>query len=137
MEELEFEKNIIELKRKEKELMDEYGYYVHYVLNEKGKYANIHTHGLEETYDHYNLQIVLPLEFSLCSYLFERIINEYIKKYKRLKNGDYLYKIIEKYPIKIKEIEYDKTFRIILPDPNGLFPNDKDCEMLYKMQDVI
>lgn len=116
-------------------LIKTHGWASHYVpLNEY--HINYHTHGLYENYDHYDLQIVLPLEMPEAHGVAGRIIDD-IKKGKFFEPGQKYYGYLkEGYPIEFKEfIECDRSvLRVILCDQNKKMPNDKGCDKYYKKQ---
>lgn len=58
-------KRIEVLSEKEKQMIEEHGWVFHYVYETKGGelngLANIHTHGIEENFQHKDIQVVLPI----------------------------------------------------------------------------
>ena len=113
-----------------------HGWYTHYVPN--GKWINAHTHGIEEKFEHPDLQVVLALPPNTVSGLFHSAIERIIAGHKLL--PDQLHEgIIKGYPIKThKSVEGDRSvLRIILPDKQGRFPGDPDCAPLFDNQEDI
>lgn len=107
-----------------------YGFHIHYVFGVVAKrtpkgpeirLANIHTHGLTETFGHNDLQIVFPLEPEVASGILHTIVDT-IQKGKKYKNGETVEEILKKgYKIRLQRFtEGDrKVLRIILPDKEG------------------
>lgn len=109
----------------------------HYVVKEEEYLADIHTHNLRDELHHLEFQIVLKIRKELAYNIFNSVINEYVLKEISINDGDLLYNIIENYPLKIfktKDSFDEEIFRILLPDPNGLFPEDINCEFPYNLQ---
>lgn len=96
--------------------------------------CNAHSHGMEK-YNHKDFQMVLlfpPKEIS-------RIINSLcmnVSKGQRYKDGDLVYGIYEDCPVKLVEFEETgrKVLRVIIPDKNNAFPDDPNCQEVYRMQ---
>jgi len=121
--------------REQEEMMKKYGWFAHYV-NDDSEYVlgiNYHTHGLPETYDHPDLQIVFPLEPKLAHSLFWNVINK-IKDGEHFKDGDTAEGIVKGYSVKFMEaVENDRTvLRIILPDKSGNLERKDLTEQLAK-----
>lgn len=123
----------------EAEMIEKYGFYSHYVFetyeNELNGLANIHTHGLKESFNHMDLQIVLPLEPQTVNGLLHTIVNN-IKEGKVYKSGKLYDDVIENYCVMFKKFkEHDRdVLRLLLPDKDGFFPKDKECADMYKRQ---
>ncbi|SFJ74906.1 hypothetical protein [Thermoflavimicrobium dichotomicum] len=64
-----------DLRAWEQEMMVKHSWYIHFVPGENG-YANIHTHGLMESYHHPDLQIVLFLDPDIAQGIFYRMLPE-------------------------------------------------------------
>jgi hypothetical protein len=132
------EKKISTLRDKEKFMMEKYGWVVHFVFDTNGELdglANIHTHGLLENFNHKDFQIVLPLDSKDSHPLLVGIVNQ-IKDGRKFEADIATSNVIYNYDVFFKEFkEKDRTvLRLILPDPNGKFPNEKDCIDPYNRQ---
>lgn len=95
-------------------------------------FANIHTHGLSK-YNHKELCIPLDLGYKLAV----TILNQCGL---RIKLGNEKFvpgfndSIIQNLPILFYEFENSNILYMIMPDPNGKFPEDDDCEFPYNKQ---
>ena len=92
-------------------------------------FANIHTHGLNK-YNHKELCIPLDLGYKLAV----TILNQCGL---RIKLGNEKFvpgfhdSIIQNLPVLFYEFENSNTLYMIIPDPNGKFPEDDDCKFPY------
>lgn len=121
---------------KQTECVKKYGFYTHYVLPAGNKMlANYHTHGLEKTRNHLDFQIVLPINPELAHSIIWNFIKR-INKGEKFEPNTKVENIIKGFPVKLIEATEGnrKVLRIILPDPNGKFPNEKKCNEFYKKQ---
>lgn len=121
--------NIEELKAKNDELMEKYGWVVHYVAHpgeEWDGFMNAHTHGVKEKFNHLDLQIVFPLPYEIGMGIFHNIVNQ-IEEGKTFEScteggGNYS-EILDGYDVcflKVKEEETGRELlRVILPDVDG------------------
>ena len=95
-------------------------------------FANIHTHGLSK-YNHKELCIPLDLGYKLAV----TILNQCGL---RIKLGNEKFvpgfndSIIQNLPVLFYEFENSNTLYMIIPDPNGKFPEDDGCEFPYNKQ---
>ena len=94
-------------------------------------FANIHTHGLDK---HGHKELCIPLDIGMQ--LAGTILNNCgirIKAGKKFVPGldD---SVIRNLPVLFYEFENSNTLYMIMPDPNGKFPDDKDCEFPYNKQ---
>jgi len=115
------QKGLEAVRRKEEECLTEYGWYAHFVGNDSNcPYSlNAHTHGLEENFNHIDLQACVPLETNLIHSVFCELI-EKIKEGRSFKTGEVVTNIFENdIPItfaKARENDRD-VLRVIFPDP--------------------
>lgn len=113
---------------------------IHYVVptydGEMDNMINAHTHGFREKHSHPEFQIILPIPQQLAGYLINEIGMRAVEG-EQFSDGYMIDDILQDYSICLKEVwneaEY-VVFRIILPDPKGLFPWDEGCEEIYKKQ---
>lgn len=120
------------LQQMDLDMMDKYGWYAHYVPSGDGTPtgANYHTHGLERSYDHKNIQIILPLSFQTAHGLANTIIAE-IKKGTKFEAGvDYDNIMANGYKVRfIDATECGRpVLRLLIPDKNHKF------EGMYALQ---
>lgn len=123
--------------KEENAKIKKYGFITHFVYSpDKSPWANYHTHGLAETKRHLDLQIVLPINPELAQNIIWSVV-KLIDNKRVLKDGDLVDGVIQKYPIKLKKVTESnrEVLRIILPDENGLFYDDKNCTPLYAAQE--
>lgn len=84
---------------------------------------NIHTHGLAESFDHLDLQIVLPLSQETAGPILKTIVDR-IKDGEHFSDGDILESVIANgYCVKMVNAEENDrpVLRIIFPDAKGNF----------------
>lgn len=127
-----------ELKRKEQEIMEQYGYVIHYVFPEEGSdevLLDCHTHGLKENFNHIDLQIVLPIPTEVIGGIIHQM-TESIKEGESFENLVMSERVIRDYPVQLVKIDTGdrEVLRIVLPDVNGKFPGDIGCQDVYKNQ---
>lgn len=124
--------------REQQEMMDEHKWMCHYVMPEKGEeYINLHTHGLLENFNHRDFQIVIPVDqgtgHSILSDLVERV-----KRGERIQVDKKYSDVIQDFDVYFSlQKEMDRyVLRMILPDPNGKFPEDEGCDPFYQKQET-
>ncbi len=95
-------------------------------------FANIHTHGLDK-YNHKELCIPFDIGFKLAGTILNncglRIKLEH-QEFVPGKNDS----VIRNLPVLFHEFKNSDTLYMIMPDPNGKFPDDEDCEFPYNKQ---
>ncbi len=129
--------NGLDVKAWEEDMMEENGWFIHMVGSEDPETEtgfNAHTHGLEKTFNHLNLQIIVPLPQDCIGNIFSGIVKK-IKSGTVFEIGKNYDEIIKGYLIKIvqtKECNRD-VLRVILPDPNGNLEFD-EIDDKYKSQ---
>ena len=113
-----------ELRKWENDCVEKYGYYVHYVNS--GELIDVHTHGLVETHNHIDLQIVLPIDPKISHSVISSAVSK-IEKGETFEDGQIAEGIIKNFPVKFIEAEESgrKVLRIILPDPEGKIEQDE------------
>lgn len=114
-----------ELTTKEVQLMKKYGWYAHMVVADPyvATGFNYHTHGIETTFEHLDLQIVLPLRGERCHDIAS-VLYDQIKNGISFRDGDEAtipHEDGSQFPVRfIKVREGDReVLRVILPDPSG------------------
>jgi len=109
-------------KRRMKDAMKEYGWIVHLVQpdDEYPYGVNYHTHGLPETYNHPDLQIVLSLDPMTAHKIICTAVDK-IKNGARFDEGEAYDNILANYKVKFILVrETDRqVLRMILPDKEG------------------
>lgn len=117
------------------EMMEKHGWYMHAVPAEDGIHANYHTHGLDETYNHPDLQVTLPLNHEVAHKIICTAV-DMIEDGVVFKDGMMYNDIIITFPVEFRKFrEMDReVLRIIFPDSNGYFPDDDECDEMYKAQ---
>lgn len=113
---------LTELEAREKENMVKYGWYVHFVMDDdEAPYEyNMHTHGLEVTSKHLNLQICCPLPMEVAHDILGIIVDQ-IKDGVIYTAGTRVAGIIKNFDVLFVEAtECGRTvLRVILPDATG------------------
>lgn len=114
-----------DLSREHRKMMEEYGWTAHFVVDDKDfpNRTNYHTHGLDVSFNHPDIQICLPIRPEIAHRLFEAAINhikagvfyESGKEYDKILDGGFKVKFIE-------VLDGDrKLIRMLLPDENGKY----------------
>jgi len=106
-----------------KEMLDEHGWYLHYVPNDTQapNDTNCHTHGLFENFGHPDLQICFPLHPDLAHQIIATIVSEIKKGARFEQDRTYLGILENEYPIRfIQAVECGrKVLRALIPDEQG------------------
>lgn len=112
---------------------------VHHVFgyDPSGNFANNHTHGMEQ-YGHLDFQLVL----NISPLIAQEILNNLgvrVRDGDRFKPGDMVDNIITNYAVHlVLKVDSERpVLRVLLPDPNGLFPGDKGCQEPYSLQEDV
>lgn len=139
MDERILDRRIRVMREKERELIKQYGWITHYTFEtEKREYnglCNIHTHGLTETQNHLDLQIVIPLPQNIAHGVITQAIS-LIKAGTSFKDGDSSSEILNGADVYFRKFQENgrDVLRIILPDEHNKFPEDDDCDEYFKRQ---
>ena len=114
---------------------------IHYVFDDKTEgcfpefMINAHTHGLEK-YNHLDFQVVLEMPPALTG----NLLNEMglrVQRGERYKDGDIVSDLLQNgYDVRLVEREEmdRKVLRLLIPDENNRFPEDKLCQYPYNFQ---
>lgn len=95
-------------------------------------FANIHTHGLDK-HGHKELCIPLDIGFHLAGTILNNC-GACIKVDNKKYVPGFDDSVIKNLPVLFHEFENSDTLYMILPDPNGKFPDDEGCEFPYNKQ---
>jgi hypothetical protein len=125
------------LETKEKEMIKKNGFFAHYVTDPNCRYVNYHTHGFRKTWDQDDFQIVVLLPPQLAHSLFWTFADR-VRAGEHFKEGDRVDKIIREHPVCLRKAREGgrDVLRIILPDKNGLFPEDAGVDRYFSMQET-
>jgi len=122
---------------KQDKAMAEQGWYWHYVTNNDGS-VNIHTHGLQETFQHDDFQIVLA---GLPIPVYQNVLSNFVE---RIKNGDKFKDndvveniIVPPYKVRLTTTTEGErsVLRIIFPDKDGDLSKETQEELYAKQWD--
>jgi len=107
------------------EMMGKHGWYAHCVpSNDFTPYGfNYHTHGLERSFGHTNIQVVIPIKFEIAHAIVTDIVTE-IKNGKKFEpNVDYADIVANGYMVRFIEAREcgRPVLRLLVPDPNGKY----------------
>jgi hypothetical protein len=114
--------------------MLKYGFYVHFIHDHIPQ--DYHTHGLVESFNHLDVQIVLSIPNDIAMYILHSFV-ALLKKGDRFRDGDIVKGILANdYDIKLwQTVETGRpVLRMLLPDKSGRFPDDSDCSLRFKNQ---
>lgn len=110
------------IKKWEHDMLDKHGWYVHYVNDSMYPYCtNIHTHGIQDHFDHPDLQVCLPLDSGVVQSILHLLVSK-IKEGESFEPHQILLGILDgDYPITfVQRIEDGRSIlRIIFPDVSG------------------
>ena len=115
---------------KQYSLLQKHGWIIHDVAG-----TGCHTHGLRENFDHLDLEVAFNMPGDTAHRVLAAAVKN-IKKGKRYEDGQKCDQVIDNDEvlfIKSKRRER-QMLRIILPDPQGLFPGDPGCQEEYTAQ---
>jgi hypothetical protein len=128
------------LRAKEEEFIGKFGWYWHYVSG--GVFDDVHTHHLQETYNHLDFDMKFPFTvsfeqhqaFRIIGKIFENLVKR-IEKGEKFEAGQRVSEIIENFDVKlIASVNGGRPYlRIILPDPLGRLDED-EIDKLYARQ---
>lgn len=112
-----------------------YGYQIHIAPAHDQEWANIHTHGLPETYAHLDFQVVYPIDQTEAIQLLQRLVAS-VQGGVRFENAQYVDGAYAARRIKLHEVTEDQryVYRILIPDSNGRFPDDEGVEPKFQEQ---
>ena len=126
-----------EFREKEIELINKYGFVIHNVFpgSEDEILWSHHTHGVKESFNHMDLEIVLPINPNIASSVLHGMV-ESIKEGESFEDKTISDRVIRNYNVQLVKVTDGKRdlLRVILPDENGRFPSDDDCAEVYKNQ---
>jgi hypothetical protein len=112
-----------ELLKWQNDCMEKVGWYAHYVIDKDEQSPtgfNAHTHGLPESFNHLDLQIIISMPPNLAHNIFFNVVEEIVNGtiFEENKISD---KILKNYNVtfrKVKECNRE-VLRIILPDKDN------------------
>jgi len=122
----------------EKTMMEKHGWYAHLVPDPSFPLGiNCHTHGLDHTFNHRDLQIIFPLNDKILIHLLHNCV-DYIKENKHIPIEKELTGIIQDYHCKfVRAQECDRdVLRMIVPDKYGNLGFDMDGVFKKQYQDI-
>jgi hypothetical protein len=109
-------------KKKEREGIIQYGFYIHAVKDDCKcpHHINFHTHGLKEVFGHLDLQICFPLQVEIAYPIFHGMVDE-IRAGKIFEAGKKYSSILVNYNVELIEaIECGRpVLRLLLPNKQG------------------
>lgn len=120
----------------DKKIMGENRYTIHLTTSECGKFANLHTHGLENSYGHPDLQIVLNYRPYQVEEYFRHLIS-------LISSGvafePQIYEDVFSHPIRFQFFRESgrEVLRVIFADRNNFFPEDEQCDPSYSEQLIV
>jgi uncharacterized protein DUF4262 len=113
------------LASKQEKMLKEYGWVAHFVSgdNEFPNGTNYHTHGLDASFNHLDLQICLPIRPEVAHSFFEAAVNN-IKNGAIYEPGIEYDKILDGgFKVKFIEVLHGdrKLLRMVIPDEHGKY----------------
>lgn len=112
------------LEKMQEESIKKYGWYIHFVFNDKmcPSGVNVHTHYLEESFDHKDIQICINLKPELIHMILANIVQK-IKEGVKYEPGKKYAGIVEGFKLEfIDAIENGRrVLRLLIPDENGKY----------------
>ena len=123
----------------EAKCMEKYGWYAHCVAEDPDSPTefNYHTHGCMVSFNHPDLQIVIPLDAKTLTEIAYNVIKKAATGTK-LEDGVELHGIVHDYPVRLRTArECDRdVLRICLPDIDGLFETSESGNFMLQYQDL-
>lgn len=122
----------------EREWFTKYGFFIHYVPN-SGDWVNVHTHGIADSFQHVDLQIVFPITPQQAISFMHGVVDE-IKKGRKFLVGDRADILKRKdggpAPFTFSDAEEQgrRVLRVLIPDHKGRAPGDPGCEWPFTEQ---
>lgn len=118
-----------ELSAREDRSMAVWGYYIHYVTSdpEVGPgLANIHTHGIGETWGHPEFQVVVPIPPDVATAILD-VLADRVKAGERFEAGRRYGDVIARLDVMMVEATEGgrPVLRVILPDPAGCLDREE------------
>lgn len=116
----------------------EYGFHMWYLTDKDSEMINCFTQGLDVSYNHKNLQIVLPIENTKAANIMHTLVDG-VKAGKEITSNN-IHNGLLSVPILAVEVEASpstqnlEVIRIIFPDGNGKFAHEDECDAHYKLQ---
>ena len=97
--------------------------------------VNFHTHGVKENFGHLDFEVVFPMEFEMCHYIFFKIIEIIVAGQKFEANHTYPDVLGNNYNLKfIESQEGDRpVLRLIFPGKDGNLDED-NIHITFKKQ---
>lgn len=120
------DENMRKVNEKQNQMMDEYGWVVHYVIG-----AGAHSHGLRENFGHADLECKMNIEPKVLQSIFSDIVAEIKNGHKFLPGISYP-KIIGK-SLNVTFVTRGERLRLILPDKDGNLKQG-DMDPIYAAQ---
>jgi hypothetical protein len=122
----------------DQEMLQKYGWFVHYVPGDDPLPLNAHTHGVKENFNHPDIQIVLPIDTKVLHGVFVSVLDNIRENAVTYEAGKQYDDVLMRFPVQFKKaIECEReVLRLILPDPNGFFPDHPMCDENYREQDI-
>ena len=122
----------------EKELLEKFGWYVHFVIDDDDYPYNVnyHTHGLADSWDHLDLQIVLNVGPEMAYGIFKTVI-DLVKAGHKFADGEISKEVLQnEYGVKFfSTIEMGRpVLRLIIPDEDGNTDDGSFTDSKYARQ---
>lgn len=115
-------KSVAEIKRWEEERLKNPGWFIHAIGNDENYPFNVnfHTHGLQENYNHLDLQLICPVPVPVVQGIFNFIVDQ-IKEGVVFESGQMVEGIFGGLFVKLEKAEEGEReiLRVIVPDPEG------------------
>lgn len=101
-----------------------------------GVHPNFRTYGIEESYNHLDFQIVLPIHPKDAHVTFINLV-EMVKSGTTFHEDIEYINIIEGYPVKFKRFKdgNDTVLRLLVPDKKGRFPEHSSIAIIRSQLD--
>lgn len=128
-----FNERLSKARKEFQDMINKHGWAVHFVPMDNN-HVNIHTHGLQENYNHADLQITCPLPPKTAHSILAEIVHN-VKLGERYKEGRNS-RIIRNFDVELKEYMESgrKVLRILLPDTKGVLPTEQGCDPKFMYQ---
>lgn len=130
--------NKVAMEMRDRLSMNMYGFLTHAVMpceHCPDAVYNLHTHGLEESNNHKDLQIVLPVDPKIAHQIIWIIVHLIENGFKCIP-GKRSSEVFDGMDVEFMLAEETgrQVIRVLLPDKNGKLPSDEDCDPVYREQ---
>jgi hypothetical protein len=119
----------------ERQCMEEFGFFSHYVPDAAERFVNLHTHGFDESWGHPDFGIVLPITMELGTVILQRLA-ELVKGGEQFVDGGTYDHVLQGLRVRMVSVPETgrKILRVLIPDKAGVLPGEEGCAAVFNEQ---